>query len=74
MLAPASTTDITLPAFPNNKNPSNSDAIGGVFSVDTNFVKEVIITLYHLNEGVTYYPNDKLTAVLKAVKAITGTP
>ena len=30
-----------LPAFPNDINPSNSDAIGGVFSIDTAFVKRV---------------------------------
>jgi exonuclease VII small subunit len=31
-----------LPVFPNNSNPSNSDAIGGVFEFDTEYIKKII--------------------------------
>jgi hypothetical protein len=31
-----------LPIFPNKSNPSNSDAIGGVFEFDTEFVNRII--------------------------------
>ena len=29
-----------LPVFPNKSNPSNNDAIGGVFEFDTEYIKK----------------------------------
>ena len=65
-----------LPAFPNKSNPSNSDAIGGVFELDTEFVNRVIQTEEKniIQEQQSAQTDSRDAAKRSILEQITGKP
>ena len=65
-----------LPAFPNKSNPSNSDAIGGVFEFDTEFVNRIIQTEEKniIQEQQSAQTDSRDAAKRSILEQITGKP
>lgn len=65
-----------LPAFPNKSNPSNSDAIGGVFELDTEFVNRIIQTEEKniIQEQQNAQTDSRDAAKRSIIEQITGKP
>ena len=65
-----------LPAFPNKSNPSNSDAIGGVFELDTEFVNRIIQTeeINITQEQQSEQTESQDAAKRSIIEQITGKP
>ena len=65
-----------LPAFPNKSNPSNSDAIGGVFELDTEFVNRIIQTEEKniIQEQQSAQTDSRDAAKRSIIEQITGKP